>query len=851
MIEKLNDWRLALRLARRELRGSIRGFKVFLGSLAIGVAAIAAVGSMAEGLNAGLEADGRAILGGDVDIRLAHRGLSEGERAWLLARGEIGEVVRMRAIARAAGAEVQSENAPRTLVELKAVDGVYPLYGRVTLEAPGLDLAQALAERDGRFGLVAEQALATTLRLKVGDPVHVGEGVFEFRGVLAHEPDRAADGIGFGPRAIIALPALAKTELLTEASLAYRHYRMRLAPGGEVTEFIGALERAFPEAGWRVREWRNGNPTLTRFVDRLELFLVLVALTALLVGGVGVANAVRGFIDGKTAVIATLKSIGATTALVFRVYLLQVLALAGLGIAMGLVVGVSGAYVFAGMLGDLADVPVRPGVYFGVLAGSAMYGFLIALAFALWPLSRVRDVAPAGLFRDLVSPARFWPASRDLAASLVALALLIGLLILGTDEKRFAAYFVAGAMVCFLLLVAFARLLIALGHRAPRPKRLSLRWALANIERPGAPTVSIVLSLGLGLALLVAITLIQSSLARELSDHLPKAAPAFFFTEIQPEQADAFEAMVRAVPNVGTIEKVPSLRGRISHINGEAVENVNIAADARWVVQGDRMLTFAADLPAGSKLVAGKWWPSDYSGPPLVSMERNAALGLGLDVGGRVGVNVLGREIEAEIANLREVEWLSFGINFVLVFAPGTLEAAPHTYLATVRAEGAAEDAVFRAVTDAFVNVTPIRVREIIAALEQMLGNIGVAVRITAGVTLLAGIVVLAGALAASHRWRLREAVIFKVLGATRADVLRVYFTEYALLGLVTAVFASGLGWIAGWLVVTQLMHGQWSPAPLAAALTALGGVVLTVALGLGLTWATLGQPAQRALRKL
>jgi putative ABC transport system permease protein len=330
---------------------------------------------------------------------------------------------------------------------------------------------------------------------------------------------------------------------------------------------------------------------------------------------------------------------------------------------------------------------------------------------------------------------------------------------------------------------------------------------------------------------------------------LPKAAPAFFFTDILPEQAEAFEALVRAVPNVGSIEKVPNLRGQISRINGEPVDLAKVAPDSRWVVQGDRMLTYAAELPAGSQLTEGQWWPKDYSGPPLVSMEQGAARGLGLKVGGRIGVNVLGRQFEAEIANLRQVEWLSFGINFVLVFAPGLLEAAPYTYLATVRADHAAEETVFREVTDRFTNITPIRVREIIAALDHLLGTIGIAVRITAGVTLLVGIVVLAGALAASHRRRVRDAVIFKVLGATRADMLKVYFAEYAALGLITAIFASGLGWIVGWLVVTQVMHGDWSPDPVAAAATALGGVALTVVLGLGLTWKALGQPANRALR--
>jgi putative ABC transport system permease protein len=839
---------LSIRLARRELRGGVRGFRVFLASLALGVAAIAAIGSLAKGVELGLAHDGRAILGGDIEVRLSHRELNFEERRYLESSGLLSEVLRLRAIAR------NQKTDARQLAEIKAVDAGYPLFGRVRLE-PDMPLAAALRPQRGLYGLVAEPELTMRLGLGLGDRIQIGDAVFELRAKLVQEPDRAADGIGFGPRALLSTEGLRVAGLIAPGSLFFRHYRLVLGQGVALAPFLEQLNAAFPEAGWRLRDWRNGNPSLSHFIGRMEVFLILVALSALLVGGVGVANAVGGYIDGKTETIGTLKSLGASKRLVFQVYLVQVLVLGLGGIVAGLAFGALAAAALSDLMTTLTLVPVRSGIYAAPLAAAALYGLLIALGFALWPLSRVRDVAPAGLFRDIVQPSRLVPPLHDLGASLAALVLLVVLIIAGTEDRLFASLFVAGSALAFIVLAVFARGLTALARLSPRPRLLALRWAIANMHRPGGPTASIVLSLGLGLALFVAIAHVQSSLNAELGQHAPKAAPAFFFLDIQPDQIEEFERAAASVPGVGAIEKVPALRGRITRIDGRPADPNLVKPSSRWVVQGDRMLTYSVGVPKGSKLIAGQWWPKESTGAsqagqrPVVSMEKEAAEGLGLSLGHRIAVNVMGREIEAEIVNLREVEWTSFGINFVLVFAPGVLEGAPHTYLATAEARGPAEERLFRAVTDRFANITPVRVRDVIEQLDSMLGKIALAVRLTAIVTLLAGVLVLAGALAASHRRRSREAVFLKVLGAKRADVLAVYFAEYAAIGFVTAAFASALGSFAGWLAVTQVFDAAWVAAPVEAFWAAFGAVALTVILGLSQTWASLSQPAAPVLR--
>jgi putative ABC transport system permease protein len=836
-------WLIAWRFARRELRGGIKGFRIFIACLALGVAAIAGVGSLATGIVTGLEFDGRALLGGDVEVRLTHRAAGDAERQWLDQRGTVSEIAQMRAIA------FQVAGDRRTLVELKAVDRAYPLFGSATLNPAG-DLQNLLAVRSGLPGAVVDDLLLGRLAIKPGDRIRVGEAQFEVRAVLSKEPDRATDALSIGPRVMIALDGLRATGLLAPGSLVAYEYRVALPPGVEAAPVAREATAAFPDAGWRVRTWRNANPGLQQFIDRVGLFMVLIGLTALLVGGVGVGNAVKSYLDGKTATIATLKCLSAEGGLIFRTYLVQVLMLASFGIVLGLLIGSVLPWLLVSAFGDLLPIAVKMGLYARPLAFAALYGVLIALAFALWPLALAREVVPAGLFRDLVAPTRRWPRPIYIAATAVTVLALAAIAILTTDEKRFAIWFVLGAAGSFVVLRGVAEGLMYVARQAGRPRIASLRFGLANLHRPGAPTASVVLSLGLGLTLLVAVALIQGNLGQQVQDRLPGKAPAFFFIDIQLDQAAAFEATVRAVPGAGDVEKAPSLRGRITRVKDVPADRVNVSAEQRWVIRGDRGITYSADMPPNSTLVEGKWWPRDYAGENLVSMEAEAARGMGLQIGDSVTVNVLGREIEAKVANLRRVEWGGFSINYVMVFSPNALAGAPHTMLATAKAEPQAEEAIFRAVTDGFPNISAIRIKDALDQVNTLLGQIGLAIRAAAGVTLLAGVLVLAGAIIAGRRARTKDAVLLKVLGATRADVLRIMVVEYALLGLVTAVIAGAIGWLAAWLVVTQVMRMEWVALPGALVSTALLSMLATVVLGLAGTWRTLSQSPAPILRQ-
>lgn len=836
----MNSWPVALRLARRELRGGVRGFRIFLACLMLGVAAIAGVGSLAAGIRAALEADARQILGGDAELAFTHRQATAEQRAFLDAAGTVSMVAEMRGMARTGSA--------RTLVELKAVDGAYPLIGRVTLDTAA-DLQQALALRDGQWGAVVEAATLNRLDIRTGDRIDVGDQSYVVRAVITGEPDRSANVFTLGPRVMVAHDSLASTGLVQPGSLIRYEYRVLLPPGGRTDAFLASARERFPDAGWRLRSPSQAAPGVQRWIDRIAMFLTLVGLTALLVGGVGVANAVRSYLEGKTATIATLKCVGASGALVLQIYLIQVMAMAALGIAAGLIIGAAAPALAAPLLAGQLPVAARLGLYPGPLAVAAAFGLLTAIAFSLWPLARAREVPPSALFRDLVAPTQRRPRALYIVIVAAAVAGLAALAIGVSVDRRLAAWFVAAALGTFVVFRGAALLIAALARRAPHSGRPGLRLALANLHRPGSPAGGLVLSLGLGFTVLVVIAVIQGNLARQLSEQLPDVAPTFFFIDIQADQVAEFDALLAAQPGVGQVRRVPSLRGRIVRVGGVPAERAEVAPEARWALGNDRGLTYAAMPPAGSRIVAGSWWPPDYAGPPLISFDAQLAQGMGLAVGDTMTINILGREVEARIANLRAIDWTTLSINFTLIFAPGTLEGAPQTHIATAQVAPGAEDAVERAVTQRFPNVSTIRIKEALATVERILGHIGTAARVTAGITLLAGVLVLAGAVIASHRRRVYDAVVLKVLGARRRNVIGAFALEFGLIGAATAVVAAVIGAVASWLLLTFYLRVEFALLPGTVAATAAGAATAVVVLGLAGTWRALGQKPAPLLR--
>ena len=818
----MRDLLLGWRLARRELRGGLKALRIVLACLALGVAAIAAVGTLRAATEAGLRADGARLLGGDIEIRTSQRPMPQAAKDWAAARGAVlSQAVEMRAMAIAPSGE-------RTLVELKGVDSAYPLYGTLVL-APA---EATLARRDGRFGVALDSTIVERLGLRLGEVIRLGEASFTFVAVVATEPDRVASPTVLGPRALVLDAAIPETGLVQPGSLVSWDLRLRLPPGVDARPFARDWQAAHGDGGWRVRFAGEAEPGVNRFLDRAAAFLVLAGLTALLVGGIGVATGVRAWLEARARTIATLRCLGAQAGTILATYLIQVMLLALVGIAIGLVAGFGLTWLAAQALAGALPVPPRLGIYPRELGLAALYGLLTALAFALWPLGRAQRIPGAALFRDSIVATPGWPSRGILLANGAAVLALAALVIGTAEQPRFAMGFVAGAALTLVLFRLGASLLMRAARAFRHVRRPALRLGLANLHRPGAPTPTMLVALGIGLTTLAAIATIEGNLRRQLADQLPNAAPSFFFIDIQNDQARDFDALARAQAGVDDVRRSPSLRARVVAVDGTPAERMVVAEESRWALRGDRGLTYAATPPEGTRLVAGQWWPADYEGPPLLSFDANIARGWGIGLGSVITVNVLGRDIDLKIASLREIQWRGLGINYVMVASPGLLEAAPHTHIATVRSTPASEVAVLRALTDAFPNVSGIRVRDALEAVAGLLSRVGVALQATSSVTLLAGMLVLAGAVAAGQRARVRDAVVLKTVGATRAQIRSAWLVEFGILGLVAGLLAAAAGSAASWAVVRFVMRGEWVFLPGTLATVVIGCVLLTLALG-------------------
>jgi putative ABC transport system permease protein len=842
--------RLAFRFSLREMRGGLRGFAVFLTCIALGVAAIGGVNSVAEAISASVSSQGRILLGGDIRYQLIQRAADPAERTYFHSLGTVTESANMRSMARL------PDGSDQALVEVKAVDGAYPLYGELAT-APALSHDRLFGEENGVYGAAAPDILLACLHLKPGDRIRLGKATIELRARLVDEPDAVSDGFAFAPRLLISLKALAASGLVQPGSLVKHVYKVKL-PGGTgdaaVKKIGDQAGDKFPEAGWSIRTRMNAAPALASNIERFTQFLTLVGLTALIVGGVGVANAVRAYLDGKRGVIATFKSLGASGGFVFTIYLVQIGLIALIGIAAGLAVAAALPFAAGWALSTVIPVPAEGGIYPGALAMAALFGVLVTLAFALLPLGRARDIPATALFREMGFEASGWPRLPYLAAAGGIVLVLALLSIWYAKDRHIAVIFVAAAIFAFVVLRSVGWLVQFLARRSPRVRSTALRLAIGNIHRPGALTASVVLSLGLGLTLLATLALIDGNLRRQIADSLPEKAPNFFFVDIQGSEVEDFTRLVEKEAPGAKVERVPMLRGRVMALNGVASKDIKAPPKGAWVLRGDRGLTYAEEKPKNATITEGSWWPKNYSGPPLVSFSQDEAHALGIKVGDTLTVNVLGRNVTAKVANLRKVEWETLGINFVFIFSPNTLAGAPHAWIATLtmpKATPADEARILTAVTRDFPAVTTIRVKEALEVVNRLVGQLATAIRAAAGLALLASVLVLAGALAAGNRARIHDAVVLKTLGATRRTLIAAFALEYALIGLATAVFALFAGGVSGWYVVAEIMKLPSHFLPEVAISTVIIALASTVGFGLAGTWRILGQKAAPVLRNL
>ncbi|SEC79003.1 ABC transporter permease [Rhodobacter sp. 24-YEA-8] len=831
---------LAFRIAARELRGGLRGLRVFLICLALGVAAIAGVATLRASIQAGLADQGSVLLGGDAEMRFTYRFASDSERAFMATHAaRVSEIVDFRSMA------ITPED--QALTQVKAIDTAWPLYGTVTLD-PAIPLDQALEGQNGLPGAVLDPLLIERLGLAIGGTFSLGTQSFVVMAALIDEPDTGADSFSLGPRSIVATPALATSGLLAPGTLYETKYRLALAPGTDLETLEKAAKQAFQESGMRWTDSRRPAPGIERFIDRMGSFLVLVGLAGLAVGGVGISAAVRAWLQGKEKTIATLKTIGASSGLIFSTYLIQVAVLTLAGIVLGLIIGAGVPLMAAPWIEASLPFPAKVGIAPAALGEAAFYGALTALIFTLLPLARAERIRAAALYRGGVSG---WPRKRWLALLGVLIVLLVVVAVFTSGIPELALGTAGGVLAALAVLAlaawALRRIARRLSHSRIAQGRPGLRAALAAIGGPGSEALPVILSLGLGLSVLAAVGQIDANLRAAIDRDLPTRAPAFFFVDIQPDQIDPFIEMAQANSAVSQYETAPMLRGVVTGINGRPAREV---IGEHWIIRGDRGVSYAAAMPEGTKITAGSWWPEAYQGAPQISLSAQVAEETGLKIGDEMTVNILGRDITGTITSLREVDFSNAGMGFVIVMNEAALRGAPHSHIATLYAPPEAEATILREVTKAWPNITAIRIREAVDRVSEALSAIATATAWAAAGTLLTGFAVLIGTAAAGERRRAREAAILKVLGATRARIIASFTLRAAILGLAAGLVAVVAGAISSWAVMYFVMESSWRFEPVPAALIILGGVAAVLLAGLVFAGRTLAVKPAQVLRE-
>ncbi len=840
--------RFALRMAGRQMRGAWRHFLTFFVCIALGVAALVSVGTLAASLDGAVAREAKALTGGDLELRSARPLDAQAQDALAHLRADGARTTAVRELAAMAR---HPATGATLLVEIKAVEPAYPLYGRLEVSPARAD--QALVA--GATALV-EQPLLDRLGLAVGDELLLGAVPFTIAGVIEREPDRAASFVTLGPRMMIDAGALEPTGFIGYGSRVRYRTLVRLPEGASTRVAHDALERAIADPSVRVTAFDEARPGLRRFFSQLTTYLGLVGLASLFVGGIGVASSVAVFVRRQLATIAVLKCLGAESRMLLAAYLVQVQALAMLGSLAGAGLGVLVQPALVRAVQPFAPITLEASWDVWTLVRGLLMGTLTALLCAVWPLLAVRAVPPSLILRRDVEAAA-WRAPRPWAAALPIAAGLAALAFWQAGSLKLGAIFVGAALAALAVLAALARALILLVRTLPPGGGLAWRQGLAGLHRPGGHAMRVVVALGTGVMLLVAIALLEANLSRQIAFERKHEAPSFFFVDVQADQREAFAGLVSRASGGVAPALTPVVRGRLAALDGvplsrELIETKKAAApDKTWYFTREYVLTFAAEPPAGTAITGGRWWTAAEAGQrPRVSLEDEAARQLGVEVGDTLVFDVQGVRVEVEVMSLRRVDWQSLAANFFAILSPGALEGAPLTYVATARVPAAAESGLQDKIVEAFPNVTAIPVRAVLERVATLFAQIGFAVRLMALFSITVGLTVMASTLVATRHQRLYETVILKTLGATRATVARAFAVEYACLGAVAGLGGVLLAAVLTWVVHRFVLDAQWTLDLLPLAAGAVAATAVALAVGGLATLRLLGRAPLAVLRQ-
>jgi putative ABC transport system permease protein len=848
-VNRLWGW---MRVGLTDLRGDLRRFGVLLACLALGTGVIAAVGSVGEGLKQAVERDASVLMGGDLEAVPPERPATAEERAFFKTLGTVAYVVDTNARG------VAGDNS--AFIDLLAAGANYPLRGNVVspqLE-PGEKPAVLLGEQNGAYGTIVDALLLDRLAINVGDRFRIGKTEFEVRGTLTSLPDGALRGFQLGLTTVISTTAFATmTDLRSPLPGLLTHNRYKIVLDGiSYDDAAAAIKERFADVEWTIRSPRDAAGSLVHFFDLFSRFLLIVGLSSLLVGGVGVANGVSTYIGERQRSIATLRALGATGPRILVHFLAQIGVLTLIGVGLGVLFGAVATLAILPVVGQALSVSLPPAIIPGPLMTAAGFGVLAGFAFSYLPLMRAQKVSPALLFRSLGSVLPQLSMQNLLRITvlgplLLAAAGIFWLAVITTSNLNLVIYYSVGVVVAFALLRASGWALQKILKFVPPVPAAGLRHAIRNIYRPGSNAPVVIVSIGLGLSMLLVIALLNNNLNAQLLGAVSRDAPTFVATDLFPDEVETLEQLASETPGLTQFQWAPMLRAAVTGIKGVDPRTIdNLEEEATFLVTGEIPVTWLRDLPAGTTVIDGAWWPADYAGDPLISLRSSMKEQFGLKVGDTVQFTMFGDVFDATIANFRDYQWQN-GINFMVTFSPGYIEGYPSTFLGTIKAAPGEEKNIERLLARTFPDIAFIPIGDALNQLAEILGQLGTAVNIVGGLAVINGLLVLAGTMAAGRKQREADAVIQKVLGATRSDVLWIFILEYGLLGAFAAIIASLVGIGSAWAITLSALEIDFSADPTLIGFVVAGAIVLTVAAGAATTWKALSSRPAQVLRNV
>jgi putative ABC transport system permease protein len=834
------------RMALRELRRGRRRFVFFLLCIAVGVAGLVGVKGFNANLQSALLKEARTLMAADLKMSV-NKPADEQQQNTLTTLKQRG--IQVVHVTETVSMAVNPVNQESQLVEVKAVEPGYPFYGALEMNPAGpLTDETALVGAD----------LLDKLGLKAGDTLKLGSAAFPIAGVITKEPDRVTAGFGVGPRVMVTQGGLARAKLIQLGSRQSESYLFRLTSDQQVQQVRADLQAAFEGNKPRLADFREAQPQIKRFLDRMTSFLSLVSMVALLVGGLGVANATRVFIQQKLDAIAVMKCLGATNRKVAAVYLTQMLMLSLAGSILGVALGFGIQILMPKVVGNFLDLSLEITLSPVVALQGLLVGLLTSVLFTLLPLTSIADVKPALVFRrEMAEPQNRPPLRTRTREGALLAAVGLGLALISawvSGSVRWGFWFMGGLAAAVLLLWGAAALMVRLTRAIKVPRKwLTVRQGLASLHRPGSQAGAVVLALGVGVTMVLAIFLLQRGLMREVQLASPAGAPNMFFLGLQTPEVPEFVKLMKADPNVAEVPApIPLVRGRLLKVNGQTAGQLNLTQEEERWFNYQFNLTFSQPLPPGSELLAGRWWtPEEYESRPLASVEQEAANRLHLTVGSTVEMDLEGgNPVKAEVMNIRRTTDFRAGGSFNFIFSHGGLKDVPVTYLAQARVQPAAAGAVQKSLMAKFPALTVINLNEVLETVGSVMDRIALVIRFVAGFSVAAGLIILASSIAATKFRRTREAVLYKTLGATRRKVWQIFAMEYAALGLVAGIVGAGLSAVAAWGVLRWVMEVKYVPEvmPLLAGVGIT--VVLTVAVGVLSTLDVLAARPLQVLRE-